>query len=300
MKSRNRFLLLLCALIWKLFDANAQTSTPSDFSYALGGGAMYYNGDLSDDSFLPPMEVVKGFISADVSILLIDRIDLSLRYMHGSVKGDDALSKDKTKNARNQSFYSNIDEVSLLLRARMFSVRKQRVINPYAMFGLGYFWFNPKADYDGKSYELQPLGTEGQHIEGGGYPAPYQLHSASLTGGIGCFFRLSEQFQLRLEASPQLTFTDFLDDTSTNYPDSAALANTPNGPVAVLFSSRRAKGFPDKGKGRGNPERDDVIVTVGLSVVFTPVSKQRYKAAKPGVLHRMFKGKKGWWGVSPD
>ena len=294
------FLFVLAGIFLNITRSNAQFSTLSDFSYAIGGGGMYYNGDLSDDSFLPPLEVVNFFGSADISMLLVDRLDLSLRYMHGKVNGDDALSGDPTRKARNQSFYSNIDEASLLLRARLFSVRKQKRVNPYGMFGLGYFWFKPKADLDGKSYELQPLGTEGQFITEGSYPTPYDLHSASLTYGIGCFIRLSEQFQLRLEASPQLTFTDFLDDTSTNYPDSAALANTVNGAIAVLFSSRRPKGFPDEGKGRGNPERNDVIVAVGFSVVYTPILKQRYKPLKPGVINKVFKGKRGWWGDSPD
>jgi hypothetical protein len=138
----------------------------SDYSYAIGGGAMYYNGDLSSESYMPPVEIIRPFVGADFSVLLVDRLDLSLRYMHGSVEGDDALSEEKDNRARNQSFHTNIDEVSALLRFRVFSVRKQRAINPYGMFGLGYFWFNPKANYEGETYELQPLGTEGQYIPG--------------------------------------------------------------------------------------------------------------------------------------
>jgi hypothetical protein len=272
----------------------------SDISFALGGGIMYYNGDLSAGSYFPPTELYNAFVGADVSMLLIDRLDLSLRYMRGRVSGDDALVGETDNIRRNLSFYSKIDEVNILLRLRLFSVVDKRLVNPYAMFGLGYFWFNPMADLDGKSYELQPLGTEGQFIEGGGYPEPYSLHSASLTGGIGLFFRISNAFQVRLEASPQLTFTDYLDDLSGFYPDSTELAATPNGPIAVQLSSRKLNGqFPVKGKGRGNPERDDVIITVGLSVVYTPVKSTRQKSRPPGVFHQIFKGKKGWWGQSP-
>ncbi len=271
----------------------------SDFSYSLGGGAMYYNGDLSDNSYVPPVEIIKPFIGADLSILLVDRFDLSIRYIHGSVAGDDGLASESDNLARNLSFKSNIDEVSALLRLRLFSVKKQRAVNPYGMFGLGYFWFNPKADYQGKTYELQPLGTEGQFIQGGGYPAPYKLNSASLTAGFGLFFRVTDLWAIRLEASPQLTFTDYLDDTSYNYPDSTELANTPNGAIAVLLSSKRPKGFPQAGRSRGNPERDDVIVTIGLSVVYTPSSGSKERG-KVGVFHQIFKGRKGWWGMTPD
>lgn len=261
---------------------------------------MYYNGDLSDANYLPPVEIIKPFVGADFSVLLVDRVDLSLRYMHGSVKGDDGLSSESDNLARNLSFKSKIDELSALLRLRLFSIKKQRAVNPYGMFGLGYFWFNPKADYNGKTYSLQPLGTEGQYITGGNYPKPYKLRSASLTAGIGLFFRVNDQFAIRLEASPQLTFTDYLDDTSANYADSTQLANTPKGSIAVLLASKRAKGYPNAGRSRGNPERDDVIVTLGLSVVYTPPSKTNQRGVKPGIFHQLFKGRKGWWGMTPN
>lgn len=272
----------------------------SNFSFAMGGGVMYYNGDLSDNSYIPPSEILKFYFGADVSMLLVDRVDLSLRYMKGSVSGDDALSDEKDNQFRNQSFYSKIDEFNLLLRLRLFGVKSQRAFNPYGMFGLGYFWFNPQADLNGRTYELQPLGTEGQFISGGGYEKPYQLSSASLTFGIGVFMRLNDQFALRLEASPQLTFTDYLDDTSTIYPDSAALAATPNGAVAVQLSSRRPLGFPNKGRSRGNAERDDVIATFGISLVYTPPSKKKGFRNKPGVFNQFFEGRKGWWGLTPN
>ncbi len=291
-----KVIFLFAALISWFTGSNAQ----SDYSYAISGGVMYYNGDLSDESYIPPVEIIKPFIGADFSVLLVDRVDLSFRYMHGSVAGDDGLASESDNLARNLSFHSKIDELSALLRLRLFSVKQQRAVNPYGMLGLGYFWFNPKADYNGKSYALQPLGTEGQYITGGSYPEPYQLRSASLTGGLGLFFRVNEQFSIRLEASPQLTFTDYLDDTSTNYADSTQLAGTPKGSIAVLLASKRPKGYPVGGRSRGNPERDDVIVTIGLSVVYTPLSKTNKPGVKPGIFHQIFKGRKGWWGMAPN
>jgi len=272
----------------------------SNFSFAMGGGIMYYNGDLSDNSYIPPSEILKLFYGADVSMLLVDRVDLSLRYVRGSVSGDDALSDERDNQFRNQTFYSKIDEFNLLLRLRLFSVKSRRAFNPYGMFGLGYFWFNPQADLNGRTYDLQPLGTEGQFVTGGGYEKPYELSSSSLTFGIGLLMRLNDQFALRLEASPQLTFTDYLDDTSALYPDSTALAATPNGPIAVQFSSRRPSGFPRKGRSRGNADRDDVIVTFGISVVYNPPSKKNRNRNKPGVFNQFFEGRKGWWGLTPN
>jgi hypothetical protein len=272
----------------------------SDFSFSLGGGLMYYNGDLSDSRILPPMELIKPYYTADLSMLLIDRLDLSLRYLHGKVEGDDALSQEKDNQVRNQSFFSPIDEINLMLRLRLFSVRSKKTINPFGMVGMGYFWFNPKAELNGEIYELQPLGTEGQFIEGGGYSAPYKLSSGSFVLGLGVFVRLNDNFAIRIEGAPQITFTDYLDDVSTTYPDSSALAATPNGSLAVQLSSRRLKGFPNEGRPRGNAEKDDVIITFGLAVVYTPGKNNSAVGPKPGVFRKIFKGKKGWWGLSPN
>ncbi|HMT30375.1 MAG TPA: DUF6089 family protein [Bacteroidia bacterium] len=275
-------------------------SAQSNLSFSMGGGVMYYNGDLSDKSYLPPTEIVKPFGTADISFLLVDRLELSFRYLKGSVKGDDALSDEKDNLYRNLSFHSKIDEVCGVFRVRLFGVRSQRAVNPYGMFGFGYFWFNPQAELNGKTYDLQPLGTEGQFIPGGEYAAPYKLQSASMTLGIGLLLRLNDQFSLRVEASPQLTYTDYLDDASTIYPDSTALAATPNGAIAVQMSSKRPRGYPVKGRSRGNPDRDDVMVTFGMSIVYTPPSRKKTYGAKPGIFNQMFKGRKGWWGLTPN
>ncbi|MBL0341060.1 MAG: outer membrane beta-barrel protein [Bacteroidetes bacterium] len=272
----------------------------SNFSFAMGGGIMYYNGDLSDKSYIPPSETIKFFYGADISVMLVDRLDFSARYIKGSVAGDDALSVEKDNKSRNQSFNSKITEVSSTLRLRLFGLRSNKVINPFMMVGLGYFWFNPQAELNGITYDLQPIGTEGQYISGGGYATPYKLKSSSLTLGFGAFFRLADNFALRVEVAPQLTFTDYLDDTSTIYPDSTQLAATPHGSIAVQLSSRRPKGFPNRGRSRGNPNRDDVIITFGASLVYTPPSRNKSHGSKPGVFNQLFKGRKGWWGMTPN
>lgn len=283
-----------------LFFPPGKAQAQGMFNYAVGGGVMYYNGDLSDSRPLPPLELMRGYFSADISMLLVDRLELSLHYLHGNIAGDDVLSNEKDNKIRNQSFFSPIDEVKLMLRLKAFSVKSRLIVNPYAMAGIGYFWFKPQAELDGKVYELQPLGTEGQFIEGGGYPAPYSLSSGSLAVGLGVQIRLNHNFALRIEGAPQLTFTDYLDDTSFQYPDSTALAATPNGPLAVLFASRREKGFPDGGRSRGNPDKDDVIVTLGMSLVFTPGSRECKAIPRPGIIRKVIKGRKGWWGMTPN
>lgn len=287
-----RLFLTACVLFGIQPALNGQ-----NISFGVGGGLMYYNGDLSDASYVPPSEIVKPYFGADISFLIVDRLDLSLRYMHGSVEGADSLADERDNKARNLSFKSNIDEVSAVFRYRVFRVLDKRLINPFFFVGLGYFWFNPTAEIEGVRYDLQPLGTEGQFIQEGNYEEPYDLQSFSLATGFGVFVRLGHQWSLRLEAAPQLTFTDYLDDVSTIYPDSTALANTPNGSLAVLASSKRPKGWPDPGRSRGNPERDDVIVSFGVSIVFTPVPKRcRGRLDQKVGYFNKIRGRAGWWG----
>jgi Domain of unknown function (DUF6089) len=292
---------LICRvfLLFFLIVGIPASTTAQNISFGVGGGLMYYNGDLSDASYMPPSEIVKPYFGADISFLIVDRFDLSLRYMHGSVEGADSLADEKDNKARNLSFKSNIDEVSAVFRYRIFRVMEKRLINPFVFLGLGYFWFNPTAEVNGVRYDLQPLGTEGQFIEEGNYEDPYELQSFSLATGFGVFVRLGHQWALRLEAAPQLTFTDYLDDVSTIFPDSTALANTPNGEIAVLASSKRPKGFPDMGRARGNADRDDVMVSFGISIVFTPVPKNcRGRLDQRVGYFNKIKGKAGWWGNS--
>src|SRR6187402_972638 len=115
-----------------LFSISIEGFSQSDWSISAGGGAMYYNGDLHDNSYLlPKEELLKGFYNVDINVLLVDKLSLSLGFMHGAVKGDDGLSFDKSIQRRDLSFHSHIDEISLLFRYRIFGFRSKEVITPF-------------------------------------------------------------------------------------------------------------------------------------------------------------------------
>lgn len=277
------------------FVAIKPINAQSNYSFSAGGGMIYYNGDLHDNSFLwPHSELVNAYYNFNASVLLIDRLEMSIGYLHGKIEGDDALSVNKYNRKRNLTFFSPIDEVNLSFRLKLNSALSEEVVNPYVMLGFGYFWFNPQAELNGTTYELQPLGTEGQFIEGSGNPAPYNLSTGSLTFGLGVEFRANKHFAIRLEGAPHFTFTDYLDDASTNYPDSAGLAGTPNGEIAVLLSSRDERGFQPERINRGNSGKNDIYFTLGLGVIFTPDMKYKKLNPKPGILNKDLRSKKGW------
>ena len=46
---------------------------------------------------------------------------------------------------------------------------------------------------------------------------------------------------------------------------------TPNGALAVDMASNLDRNYPDEGFGRGNPKNNDTYMTVGFSILYTPV-----------------------------
>jgi hypothetical protein len=72
---------------------------------------------------------------------------------------------------------------------------------------------------------LQPLSTEGQGFSE--YPdrKPYKLTQMNIPVGIGLRYELSPSFNLRAEFVHRTLFTDYLDDVSTRYINSATFSN---------------------------------------------------------------------------
>ena len=96
--------------------------------------------------------------------------------------GKDALTQEKYRNNRNLSFRTNIFELSTNIEYAFFKNKggnrygfkntfrrrfKSKNHYFYVSAGIGVFWFNPKAEYQGVWYALQPLSTEGEGLPGG-------------------------------------------------------------------------------------------------------------------------------------
>jgi hypothetical protein len=274
----------------------AQRDNNANLSVGLGGGVMFYNGDLSDSDPIPDGKLINPYLAGEVSWLLVDRMDMSLGLLYGSVEAADSLTNERDNQARNLSFTSKYIEMNLQFRLSLLSVKNTFPVNPFLMGGIGAFYFNPKAEYEGVEYELQPLGTEGQFIPGGQYEDPYKRVAGTLNGGGGVHIRVNENWRVRLEGAAHITFTDYLDDVSTIFPDSADLSRTPNGSIAVLLSSKRPKGWPKAGRSRGNSGNDDVVFRFGFSVIYIFPAKTNRPKPKPGILSNPNPGNGGWWG----
>lgn len=268
-----------------LFLTNvAAQETRGTIGVGLSGGAMNYEGDL-DDNFT--LVFTRPAIGAHVIFVVFPRVHFRVTALHGSIAANDAQANFTDNGGRNLRFYSDINEASIQfmysLQTRKRGFNKRNFAVPYVFGGIGYFLFAPKRKINGTEYDLQSIGTEGQHL-GNQYPAPYKLQQFSIPFGIGFKIKVNKNIDVGAETGFRKTFTDYLDDVSTLYPDKTALYNA-EGPVALYLSDSSIDPNTSLSP-RGNPKNNDWYVYTNLHITFyltTSLFKQ-YK------LKSQFKG----------
>ena len=179
------------------------------------GGLANYNGDLLDKLY--PKKITNGFIGLTVHYELQDQILIRGSYNFARVNGSDTYSEKVELRMRNLQFESAISEFSLVGEYYLFNLYERR-FSPYGFVGLGIFHFDPYTlDSTGRKVFLKPLSTEGQGI----YPnkKPYSLWQPTIPLGGGVKFAITDNLRIGIEFGLRKTFTDYLDDVSTSYPD---------------------------------------------------------------------------------
>lgn len=241
-------------------------SSFSQFRLGIFGGLSNYQGDLTDK----PYKSSKTALGLTGTFPITQRFSIRTGLTFGKIAAADSLSDKPELRARNLSFQSRITEFSVLGEYNIFNLDQIRW-TPYIFAGLAVFHFDPYTyDSTGIQTYLQPLTTEGQGLPG--YPnKPYALTQLAIPFGGGIKYAISDRVQLGLEVGLRKTFTDYLDDVSTNYADPADLL-AGNGQRSVDLSYRGDEvGFPNypvKGFTRGNPKSKDYYYFTGLHLSF--------------------------------
>lgn len=208
----------------------------------LNFGPTFFLGDLGGhrgkgttfikDVNLPLTKLMKGaFISVYPADWLGFRLAAQYTYVEGkddliTTKGEDELYRKQ----RQLDFKSNMFEVYGAIELFPLMLLKnedddyQPRYRPYLFAGVGMFRFNPKGSLTDQSgnvtwHELKPLHTEGQGFAE--YPSrkPYALTQLNIPMGGGIKYMASERVNLALELLYRKTFTDYIDDLSTDYID---------------------------------------------------------------------------------
>lgn len=207
-------------------------------------------------------------------------IGARLELVSGSVQAADrelknAGSSTSGRFERNLHFKSRITDIQLTIDLHpMFLTKNQTPrLSPNVIAGIGYFFFDPKAQLHGQWHSLQPLRTEGQGFSE--YPdrRPYKRSQFNFPIGLGLRYEMSPLLYLRLELVHRILTTDYLDDVSTTFIDPKLFdtylpGNQPN--VARQLADRKVELNPlyttKVGDQRGNPVNNDAYFSLLLKL----------------------------------
>lgn len=232
-------------------------------------GISYYFGDLNTSYNLSKPQFAAGMVAR---YNFNNRLALKFSGNYGYILADDADSKNIYERARNLSFESPIIDASAQFEFNFLPYvhgSQDEYFTPYLFGGLSAFYFNPQAELNGEMHELRALGTEGQ-FKGEEY---FSVQGA-LNLGIGLKLDINYEWSLNFELSIRQTFTDYLDDVSTVYPDESDLLRA-RGELAVQLSDRSItipgvveEPLGEQGRQRGDSSTNDSYLFLGVGLVY--------------------------------
>lgn len=287
-------LLLIISLFPTLLEA--QRWKRQRIEYVFGIGASNFLGDLGGANQVG----TNGARDLELSLtrpagLFGYRYQLAMDWFvrgnlsYARINGDDGLTEEPARNQRKLSFRAPVWELSaqveyMLVRQKTGHLYRLRGVRGKSWFrfevyvfgGIGGIWFNPRGQLNGSWHSLQPLGTEGQGLKTGS--RKYSRFTAVIPYGIGLKRALdrTKTWSIGLEVSIRNTFSDYLDDVSTDYYDANEIRNS-YGDVAAYFSDPSEKnwGGTAAGEQRGDPNNDDAYMLAILSLNYKIKKRRR-------------------------
>jgi hypothetical protein len=263
MKKLIVLIALLCAFG---LQSQAQRRKPSaEIGIFLGGS--YYIGDINPLGHFNQFTKPAGGVVFRYNFN--PRLSARANILVGSLEAHDEFSNSPAQQQRNLRFKSSLQEASLQLEFNFLDYQignEKRKFSPYIFFGLAGFKFNPQGQLNDNWVSLQPLGTEGQGLEGGATKKKYKLTQISIPFGVGVKANLSKNIGLSVEWGMRKTFTDYLDDVSNRYYDPAKLAAS-RGVSAVALADPSIgtdPSYSNTGRQRGNPTTKDWYSFAGI------------------------------------
>ena len=250
-------------LLIAAFCISALTVSFAQKGWEVGGwlGTSLYYGDLNNKVNFNDPGIAGGFLG---KWNFNTRVALRGSFNFGMLSANDADSDNNFNRNRNLSFKTNVYDITAGFEFNFLEhIRgsKFETYTPFIFVGLSAFRFNPRAELDGVTYNLQELGTEGQDIG-----EEYFLLSAGYTLGAGFKWDVSSDVTFAAEFTTRRLFTDYLDDVSTIYPDKPTLEAI-RGPIAVALSDRSlVEGIGEAGRQRGNSSDNDRYTFLSLSL----------------------------------
>ncbi|MDN5285123.1 MAG: outer membrane protein beta-barrel protein [Mucilaginibacter sp.] len=254
------------AIIFLLFISYHLQAQTWEIGGAIGGAG--YQGDLNLNN---PVKLsgLSGSIFAKRNFN--GYLSAKLNYTMGKISADDSKSSSEQFRDRNLSFSDNLKEISLIGEFNFMKYIPDAGPNkytPYIYSGIGYTAYNPRANYQGQTYSLRDLRTEGE-------PIPYGKRTMVIPYGAGLKYNFNSKWTVAGDIGYRFTFTDYLDDVSTVYPDPTKLPSN----LARDLSDRSSEvGKPvnSPGSQRGDFKKRDTYFFIGFTISYTFVTQSCY------------------------
>lgn len=239
-KSVQTYLLKTIAVLTVIFASYSSSKAQMMYEAGISVGPSNFLGDLGGNqgkgqTFVKDNNIQLTRIMPGIYFTLAPNHYFNFRaaFNWGKLEGADSIINSKggleqARADRNQHFKSPILElfVAAEFYPTVFLEEDPEDVwhkfRPYGLLGVGAFHFNPQAQYidpNGRAtwVDLKPLRTEGQGMPNYPNRKEYSLTQISIPYGVGIKYFFSEKVNLSLEIVNRKTFTDYIDDVSTEY-----------------------------------------------------------------------------------
>ena len=233
---------------------------------ALGGAG--YIGDLNPNNPIKVSGISGGlFVKRNFDGYFAAK----LNFIYGKISADDSKSNSQQFRDRNLSFNDPLKEISITGEFNFLNYIPDagpHKYTPYIYTGIGLTAYAPRADYQGRSYGLRQLRTEGES-------SAYGKSTIVIPYGVGLKYNFNGKWTVAGDLGYRYTLTDYLDDVSKVYPNPGQLPND----LSRALSDRSGEvGKPQNaiGSQRGDFKSHDTYFFFGFTISYTFVTQRCY------------------------
>ncbi len=230
-------------------------------------GSSGYMGDFNQNN---PFKFTNAALGAFVKYNSSGYFSVKLGYIYGKIQGADSLSSNQQLRNRNLSFSDALNEVSLTGELNFFNYQPGISIKrwtPFIFAGVAAVNYDPKTEYNGETYDLRSLKTEGQQKE-------YPNTALSVPYGVGVKVNFYKSWNLALELGYRTAFTGYLDDVSGVYADKNSMLNESSRILSDRSGEKTGVYIGSPGSQRGNFKNRDTYMIAGFGISYTFISQK--------------------------
>ena len=248
-------ILLVLSCLAVFVQANAQFDDPKTLEVGPHVGVSYYMGDLNPMLPFAQAQLQYGGI---VRFNYNNRWTFRFDYSRATVTASDEVIKWRPERGLN--FTSVINDFSLMAEFNFleyYTGNPKKNVSPYIFGGISVFQYTAFADVNGTMVDLSDQKTEYYDPNEKWYKRMFGKTSpigVSIPFGMGVKFSISRHMAGTVEWRMQKTFTDYLDDVATVYPEEHAFYTDENG---AKYDLSDPTGNYIPGQQRGNSSFND-------------------------------------------